>query len=247
MTRFPQPVYDRSSRRRRRQVLTSTIRNCVAATCSCSTASLGQRNACHFGLFLHCCLLAEHDVKSEVHLACARGTGGKICYKMSSLPCRLPLPSVLLQCCSGRTSLSNLTHSMLKRSADWSVVFRRHFAAPNMGPATRLGLYMKFRARAAPSACGPLLFPSRIARLAPRLLPHHRLDGRCLHSIPTCCSAAMGTSQESTVLNVLLNRSQTIDRVVWIVEDGVSHQICVRTNGDGWQLPGIGLPSLGPI
>lgn len=57
----------------------------------------------------------------------------------------------------------------------------------------------------------------------------------------------MGTSQESTVLNVLLNRSQTIDRVVWIVEDGVSHQICVRTNGDGWQLPGIGLPSLGPI
>ena len=57
----------------------------------------------------------------------------------------------------------------------------------------------------------------------------------------------MGTSQESTVLNVLLNRSQTIDRVVWIVEDGVSHQICVRTNGDGWQLPGIGLPSLGAI
>lgn len=92
--------------------------------------------------------------------------------------------------------------------------FTWHFAAPNQGPATRLGLYMKFRARSAPSSCGPLLFPSAIAAVVPsRLLPYHRRDG-----------------------------TQTIDRAVWILEDGVSHEICMLANGE---LPGVDLPSTG--
>lgn len=97
--------------------------------------------------------------------------------------------------------------------------FTWHFAAPNCGPHTRLGLYIKFRAKSAPSSCGPLLFPSHIARLAPRVLPHHREDG-----------------------------TQTIDRAIWILEDGVSHDICVLDSGHGaCELPGLELGSNGPM
>eukprot|EP01052_Picozoa_sp_SAG31_P017450 SAG31_NODE_1194_length_9448_cov_9.896887_1_plen_438_part_00 len=88
--------------------------------------------------------------------------------------------------------------------------FTFHFAAPNRGPG-RSGLYIKFRAKSAPSACGPLLFPTRIASMAPTLLPYHRLDG-----------------------------TQRIDKVVWILEDALTKHVCVVRGRDGeWRLPSV--------
>ena len=93
--------------------------------------------------------------------------------------------------------------------------FTFHFAAPNHGPE-RCGLYIKFRAKTAPSACGPLLFPTHLARLAPSLLPYHRNDG-----------------------------TQRIDQGVWILEDGTTNEICVvsEREGRGWHLPSVPISS----
>ncbi len=99
--------------------------------------------------------------------------------------------------------------------------FSWHEARPNYGNSDRCGLYMKFYARSAPPACGPIIYPSAVHEFLPSdkkyLTPQHRADGR------------YAAVRETPVGG--------IDEAQIIVEDSEGSILVLGNDTDGWRLP----------